>query len=112
MPMELTGWSTVAFCQNRSKPMSRGYPSMTALLGLLAIAGYQNRDKIAEMLGGVGQNKPGSDKQGGLGGLLGPARSRRCKCRWDPQRWARRTFGALQAERTKRNRRVLGQHWS
>src|SRR3954451_21840647 len=71
MPMELTGWSTVAFRQNRSKPMSRGYPSMTALLGLLAIAGYQNRDKIAEMLGGVGQNKPGADKQGGLGGLLG-----------------------------------------
>ena len=32
--------------------MSRGFPSMTALLGLLAIAGYQNRDKIAEMLGG------------------------------------------------------------
>jgi len=28
--------------------MSRGYPSMTALLALLAIAGYQNRDKIAE----------------------------------------------------------------
>jgi len=44
---------------------------MTALLGLLAIAGYQNRDKIVEMLGGVGQNKPGADKQGGLGGLLG-----------------------------------------
>ena len=30
--------------------MSRGYPSMTALLGLLAIAGYQNRDKISEWL--------------------------------------------------------------
>ena len=30
--------------------MSRGFPSMTALLGLLAVAGYQNRDKIAEML--------------------------------------------------------------
>ena len=30
--------------------MSRG-PSMTALLGLLAVAGYQNRDKIAEWLG-------------------------------------------------------------
>src|SRR5215472_17444694 len=30
--------------------MTRGYPSMTALLGLLAIAGYQNRDKIAEWL--------------------------------------------------------------
>jgi uncharacterized protein YidB (DUF937 family) len=50
--------------------MSRGLPSMTALLGLLAIAGYQNRDKIAEMLGGVGQNKPGTDAQGGIGGLL------------------------------------------
>ena len=40
--------------------MSRGFPSMTALLGLLAIAGYQNRDKIAEMLGGLGQGKPGA----------------------------------------------------
>jgi uncharacterized protein YidB (DUF937 family) len=50
--------------------MTREYPSMTALLGLLAIAGYQNRDKIAEMLGRVGQNKPGAE-QGGLGGLLG-----------------------------------------
>jgi len=50
--------------------MSRGLPSMTALLGLLAIAGYQNRDKIAEMLGGLRQNKPGADGQGGIGGLL------------------------------------------
>ena len=50
--------------------MSRGFPSMTALLGLLAIAGYQNRDKIAEMLGGLGQNKAGADG-GGIGGLLG-----------------------------------------
>jgi uncharacterized protein YidB (DUF937 family) len=49
--------------------MSRGFPSMTALLGLLAIAGYQNRDKIAEMLGGP--NKPGASGQGGIGGLLG-----------------------------------------
>jgi hypothetical protein len=32
--------------------MSRGMPSMTALLGLLAVAGYQYRDKLAEMLGG------------------------------------------------------------
>ena len=51
--------------------MSRGSPSMTALLGLLAIAGYQNRDKIAEMLRGAGQNKPGTNEQGGIGGLLG-----------------------------------------
>jgi uncharacterized protein YidB (DUF937 family) len=50
--------------------MSRGLPSMTALLALLAIAGYQNRDKIAEMLGKVGQNRPGADGQGGSGGIL------------------------------------------
>jgi uncharacterized protein YidB (DUF937 family) len=50
--------------------MSRGFPSMTALLALLAIAGYQNRDKIAEMLRGAGQ-KSGADEQGGIGGLLG-----------------------------------------
>ena len=51
--------------------MSRGSPSMTALLGLLAIAGYQNRDKIAEMLGGSAQDKAGASGQSGLGGLLG-----------------------------------------
>jgi uncharacterized protein YidB (DUF937 family) len=51
--------------------MSRGLPSMTALLGLLAIAGYQNRDKIAEMLGGRGQDKTGASGPSGLGGLLG-----------------------------------------
>jgi uncharacterized protein YidB (DUF937 family) len=51
--------------------MSR-FPSMTALLGLLAIAGYQNRDKLAELLSGKqgpsGTTTPG---QTGLGGLLG-----------------------------------------
>ncbi len=66
------------------------FPSMTALLGLLAIAGYQNRDKIAEMLGhmtkggGTGAGTAPSDTHtgapsgtgsgaalpGGLGGLL------------------------------------------
>lgn len=55
--------------------MSRGLPSMTALLGLLALAGYQNRDKIAEMLGGGGRGTPGSSGQTGLGGLLGQLRS-------------------------------------
>jgi len=41
--------------------MSRGFPSMTALLGLLAVAGYQNRDKIAEWLRGDGQQStPGA----------------------------------------------------
>ncbi len=62
--------------------MSRGYPSMTALLGLLAIAGYQNRDKISEMLGKLGggttsaephpQNvHPEGNSSGNDGGLLG-----------------------------------------
>lgn len=30
--------------------MARGMPNLTALLGLLALAGYKNRDKISEML--------------------------------------------------------------
>ncbi len=54
--------------------MSRGLPSMTALLGLLAIAGYQNRDKLAEMLNGAGANKAGPGggaPQSPLGGVLG-----------------------------------------
>jgi len=33
--------------------MSRGVPSLTALLGVLAVAGYQNRDKLTELLGGL-----------------------------------------------------------
>jgi uncharacterized protein YidB (DUF937 family) len=43
--------------------VSRGYPSMTALLALLAIAGYQNRDKIAEWLNNA-QRKTDSPSQG------------------------------------------------
>ena len=57
--------------------MNRGMPSMIALLGLLAVAGYQNRDKIAEVLSGRKQQGSGQDPQGGvlsnLGGLLGGA---------------------------------------
>jgi uncharacterized protein YidB (DUF937 family) len=56
---------------------------MTALLGLLAVAGFQNRDKLAEMLGGGTSNNLGASghqgygqqgdgqQSGGLGGLLG-----------------------------------------
>ena len=55
--------------------MSRGMPSMMALLGLLAVAGYQNRDKIAEVLGGPKQEPasgPGQNAQQGVqGGVLG-----------------------------------------
>ena len=53
---------------------------MTALLGLLALAGYQNRDKLAEMVrnAGAGQSKAStgdalSGMLGNLGGLLGGA---------------------------------------
>ena len=52
--------------------MSRGFPSMTALLGLLAIAGYQNRDKIAEWLKSA-QSKmdpPSRGPSAGAGGSL------------------------------------------
>ena len=60
--------------------MNSGYPSMTALLGLLAMAGYQNRDKLAEWIGGA-QRNPGAPTQaphsgagatppGNLGALL------------------------------------------
>lgn len=60
-------------------------PSMVALLGLLAVAGYQNRDKLGELLGGLGNQSGGKDSDpnrqsggfgdliGGLGGLLGGA---------------------------------------
>jgi uncharacterized protein YidB (DUF937 family) len=54
--------------------MSRGMPSMTALLGLLAIAGYQNRDKLAEMLNTAGATNPklgSGEQQPALSGLLG-----------------------------------------
>jgi len=57
---------------------------MTALLALLAVAGYQNRDRLGEMLGRItgqrpsdqpaGANPvtgPASSNAGGLGGLLG-----------------------------------------
>jgi len=57
---------------------------MIALLGLLAVAGYQNRDKITEMLSGQKPgpgSEPGPNSQergqggvlGKLGGLLGGA---------------------------------------
>ena len=47
---------------------------MTALLGMLALAGYQNRDKISEMLGGAtasGSAPASSSQSSPLGGLLG-----------------------------------------
>jgi uncharacterized protein YidB (DUF937 family) len=52
-------------------------PSMTALLALLAVAGYQNRDKIGEFLGQASSDRRariGDQSQSqnqGLGGMLG-----------------------------------------
>lgn len=65
---------------------NNGFPSMTALLGLLAVAGYQNRDKLAEWFGNLQANQQPTDAPagldkvldgrqsttaGGIGGLLG-----------------------------------------
>src|SRR3954467_15295773 len=47
------GWKPVKTAEEAN--MSRGMPSMTALLGMLALAGYQNRDKLAEQLPGTGK---------------------------------------------------------
>jgi uncharacterized protein YidB (DUF937 family) len=52
-------------------------PAAIALLGLLAVKGFQNRDKLADMVsgalgkGGAGAAGQGGDGAGGLGGLLG-----------------------------------------
>jgi len=51
-------------------------PSLLALLGLLAVAGYQNRDKLGQILQGSGNGAnsggtQGTSTQGGEGGLLG-----------------------------------------
>ena len=49
--------------------MTRGMPSLAALLGLLAVAGYQNRDKIGDFLNQM--MKPGGDP-GAAGGASLP----------------------------------------
>ncbi len=52
---------------------NRGMPSLVALLGLLAVAGYQNRDKISEMLGkqGAGGSLPPGAGAGTAAGSAG-----------------------------------------
>lgn len=50
--------------------MARGMPSLAALLGLVAVAGYQNRDKIGEFVRGLGMSDPNSP----LGGIVESAR--------------------------------------
>lgn len=43
-------------------------PSLLALLGIAAVAGYQNRDRLGQMLGGTGDAGPAAG--GGLSDLL------------------------------------------
>lgn len=56
---------------------NRSHPGMLALLGLLAVAGYQNRDKIASVLGGLtgggpaGTTASGNAQMGSGAGALG-----------------------------------------
>jgi uncharacterized protein YidB (DUF937 family) len=50
--------------------MSKKLPSLAALLGLVAIAGYQNRDKIGEFVKGLA----GTDAAGAAGGMLESAK--------------------------------------
>jgi uncharacterized protein YidB (DUF937 family) len=60
--------------------MSNRMPSLAALLGLVAVAGYQNREKIGEFVknmqggaaapAGAGQALPGGAATGGLGDLI------------------------------------------
>jgi len=46
--------------------MTRGMPSLAALLGLVAVAGYQNRDKIGEFLNGTKSSGSGGTSSGGI----------------------------------------------
>lgn len=52
--------------------MSRSTPSLLALLGLVAVAGYQNRGRISEMLTDAQQKSaaPGTAPEQGGGGFL------------------------------------------
>lgn len=49
--------------------MAKSTPSLLALLGLAAVAGYQNRDKLAEFFGQKGDDGK-SSVPGGLGELV------------------------------------------
>jgi len=48
-----------------------GMPSWGALLGLVAVAGYQNRDKIGEFVKGLSTGTGAAQVPGGVAGGLG-----------------------------------------
>ena len=92
-----------------------GFPSMTALLGLLAVAGSQNRDKLTELLrnrgGGGGGAQGGTSLPGGLDGLLGGL-GVAARTGDDPWRRTWRTHRSLSAERPTRCSGLVGEYWS
>ena len=51
---------------------NKGMPSLLALLGLVAVAGYQNRDKLRDMMedARTGAGRAGGAAGSGSGGLL------------------------------------------
>ncbi len=49
---------------------SSGFPSLAALLGLVAVAGYQNRDKIGAFVKDMADKNPAIAGGGGLGELV------------------------------------------
>lgn len=55
--------------------MANNMPSLTALLGLVAVAGFQNRDKISDFVkgltGGAAASPAAAAVPGGIGGALG-----------------------------------------
>ena len=68
-----------------------GFPSMTALLGLLAVAGYQNRDNIAEILKGL----TGGDAQGNSQGQIAQQGQGQLQGQGQPQGQAQGQLGGL-----------------
>lgn len=50
--------------------MARSTPSLLALLGLVAVAGYQNRGKLSDMVDSARQAPPGPAASNGGSGLL------------------------------------------
>lgn len=54
--------------------MSNRMPSLAALLGLVAIAGYQNRDKIADFVKSLQNANPAGSQPGLPGGPASPSR--------------------------------------
>jgi uncharacterized protein YidB (DUF937 family) len=90
--------------------MTRGMPSMTALLGLLAIAGYQNRDKLAELLKGPGVRTPWFSTSAWWAAEQSYGHAQRGRSGWIASRRDRRVAGKIQSKWPRGCSSVLDQH--